>query len=304
MDKELRFQYTDAAQDRLEKLKLDFIGQLEGVIEERKYVPGDNLIEVTASDLEIASKLIRVSSTKKLEILPLTLFAYMLLGLAMAVVGIFYSELESIFTKDPQRGVLVIGGFILLALSAIGLFWVRREHRWKLKPRLEGDNTLQSELIIGNELQKVENKLDDLERNQKIATLLSDAAFHMQNGNYGLAVWVFDKLTEMIPGSSRPYLGKARVFKLTRDLEAAVQMATEAVNKRDEYQYASYYNRACYKTLAGNYAKEDILNDLKYAISLRPEYRIFAAQDKDFGALHDDPDFVKVLNTKTRIQIG
>jgi hypothetical protein len=73
-------------------------------------------------------------------------------------------------------------------------------------------------------------------------------------------------------------------------------MATEAVNKRGQYQYAGYYNRACYKTLAGNYAKADILNDLQYAISLHPEYRIFAAQDKDFKALHDDPDFVKVLN--------
>jgi hypothetical protein len=172
-------------------------------------VPGDNLIEVTASDLEIASKLIRVSSTKKARNTATNAIC-LHVTLAMAVVGIFYSELEAIFTTTPQRGVLVIAGFILLALSAIGLFWVRLEHRCKVKPRLEGDNTFQSELTIGNELQKVENKLDDLERNQKIATLLSDAAFHMQNENYGLAVWVFDKLTEMIPASSRPSTSHGR----------------------------------------------------------------------------------------------
>ena len=58
--------FTDSAKMRLEKLHIDIDAQIETYLKDRKNVPGDDFIEITASDIDELSyrlKIIRPTRT-------------------------------------------------------------------------------------------------------------------------------------------------------------------------------------------------------------------------------------------------
>ena len=89
MEKEYKIHYTDAANERLESLKSEYRDMLEDIVKERKHVPGDKFVEITASDLEQASQYLKVIAPRKSESLRLVLVLYSLMGIAMIIAGFF-----------------------------------------------------------------------------------------------------------------------------------------------------------------------------------------------------------------------
>ncbi len=119
MKEEIQLKYTEQAIKRLEQLRKDHLRRVERLIRERKYVPGESLIEATASDVEQAARYIRVIHPKRSEIRRMILYTYIILGIAMVFTGLFYSQFREIFFGNPVQAMLVVVGATLVFASFI-----------------------------------------------------------------------------------------------------------------------------------------------------------------------------------------
>ena len=126
MEKEYKIHYTDAANERLESLKSEYRDMLEDIVKERKHVPGDKFVEITASDLEQASQYLKVIAPRKSESLRLVLVLYSLMGIAMIIAGLFYPFFIEMFRESPERLILTLGGFVLSAAGIFGYFRIKQ----------------------------------------------------------------------------------------------------------------------------------------------------------------------------------
>jgi hypothetical protein len=111
--------YTESGQQALDVFKQRQVQELEERIASRKYVFGDDVIEITAADIKQASEVrntlphafARRSASQRI------LAAYTILGLLMAVTGLFYEQFLGLFYRNPVQLVLVIGGVGLSIVS-------------------------------------------------------------------------------------------------------------------------------------------------------------------------------------------
>ena len=126
MEKEYKVHYTDAANERLESLKCEYMNILKEIIKDRKYVPGDNFVEITASDLEQASQYLKVIAPRKSGSLRLVLVLYAFMGIVMIIAGLFYPLIAEMIRESPERLILTFGGFILLAAGIYGYYRVKQ----------------------------------------------------------------------------------------------------------------------------------------------------------------------------------
>ena len=72
------------------------------------------------------------------------------------------------------------------------------------------------------------------------------------------------------------------------DLDAYLSELQQALERRPDHP-ATLYNLACAEALAGR--SDDALTHLRRALELRPEWADMAADDNDFAALRDRPDW-------------
>jgi hypothetical protein len=123
-----RLEYTEAGQRRLDQLKSELQQRVESALRDRKFVPGDEVIEVTASDLEELARLMSVTFDARASqndlIRRSVLTTYSFLGAAMVGVGIFYEDFR-VMTREPLRLSLLAMG---LTLSFFGV-WMRNLNR-------------------------------------------------------------------------------------------------------------------------------------------------------------------------------
>lgn len=71
--------------------------------------------------------------------------------------------------------------------------------------------------------------------------------------------------------------------------EAAGRKELDAALAEHPGEWQGWYNAACFESLTGN--REQALAHLRHAIELDPKAREWAAEDKDFDWLRDDPEF-------------
>lgn len=111
--------YTESGLQALEAYKQRQVEELEQRIASRKYVFGDEVVEITAADVKQATEmrgplpraLARRSNVQFL------LTAYAVLGIFMSGVGLFYEQFRRLFYDNPVQLMLVIGGLALSVAS-------------------------------------------------------------------------------------------------------------------------------------------------------------------------------------------
>jgi tetratricopeptide (TPR) repeat protein len=189
------------------------------------------------------------------------------------------SDLVVSSTQNPDR-LLVFAGFCLIA-SIFSRKFI----------------TTISNKLIEEKLEKVDRKIEKMEQSQELQNLLNDCAFYIENKNFDVALRTFDEIIAKYPASSRPYLGKARTYRLLGQIDQAIQMATEAIARSDENKYKGYYNRACYKAISGKHEAPEIIKDLEIAISLHPKYAQFASSDRDLESIKDESLFKELISS-------
>lgn len=116
MIQDREIQYTDAAKEKLAQAKAEYVKLLENAILETKYVPGDELVEVTASDVERASRRFRLRSGGPSRVfLPMVM-----LSMGLAIAGSLAATVASGLTRsgNTMTFIIAVGGMVL-ALSAL-----------------------------------------------------------------------------------------------------------------------------------------------------------------------------------------
>ena len=122
----MKYIYTDTAKQELEKYLAAQQVQLEKRIAEKKFVPGDPCVEITASDIKEFLRYSRLFSDVKLEdrrlrrdrLRIMTKF-YMLIGGTMVVFGVFYSQLMVTVANDPFRAAMIFGGIATIMMGFV-----------------------------------------------------------------------------------------------------------------------------------------------------------------------------------------
>jgi hypothetical protein len=111
--------YTESGKQALEVFKLRQVQELEERIASRKYVFGDDVIEVTAADVKQASEIRNTlpHAFARRSASQMLLSIYTIMGVLMAIVGLFYEQFLGLFYRNPIQLALVIGGLGLSVAS-------------------------------------------------------------------------------------------------------------------------------------------------------------------------------------------
>ena len=108
---------TDSAVKRLEKLHERLNVQIENYLIDRKFVPGDDFVEVTGSDIDDVENRLKIIRPTSLNTRRTILYMYMILGIVIFLIGVFYNEIKDILTGDRDRLILLTVGFFLSLAS-------------------------------------------------------------------------------------------------------------------------------------------------------------------------------------------
>lgn len=123
----MKIVYTESALDELKRFQEQRKEELEALLKNRKYVFGDEVLEITASDIRNAERHFKVSDISKSR-LPLTnmLFKlYMIAGILMVFVGLFYPDLLQFIDRNPIQLALILTGVMLSLVSFFGSYYFR-----------------------------------------------------------------------------------------------------------------------------------------------------------------------------------
>lgn len=146
------------------------------------------------------------------------------------------------------------------------------------------------ERIVG-----LDDRLDRVERGSRVGDLLRRAESLAASSRLDQALATYDDALKIDPHSESALLGKAAVLFDRTKWDEAITVAARALDLNPS-SARGYYDRARYKNACGKYAKEDILQDLRSAVTLDPLFRNYAAlHDPHFENLRHDEEFRRIV---------
>jgi hypothetical protein len=105
--------YTESGKNALESFKENKAKELEENIKQRKYVLGDDLIEITGADIKEAENEMghyKQFARRRSSSYKLVLQLYSVLGILLAFGGVFYQDVIYIFTTRPEQVAFIVSG--------------------------------------------------------------------------------------------------------------------------------------------------------------------------------------------------
>lgn len=153
--------YTVSAKVCLEKLKENYSKEIERLIVEKKNIPGEEIIEITASDINEASEnILVVKRYRKKELYRLIIYFYFMLGIIAALIGIFFDDFRKVFYGSPIRSLYVVVGFLMIFISFAMLQFIKRKDTL-LKRRIENEMLERNVEKLEQDLVRVKGELRD-----------------------------------------------------------------------------------------------------------------------------------------------
>jgi pilus assembly protein TadC len=160
--------YTDSASKKLEsvleKIKKDIT---DDVINSKNY-PGEELIEITASDIEDTYErvVIRNKKTKfdsRSRMIKLILPVYFIMGILITIYGLFRKDIQDLISGDKVELTYVLTGFIVSLTTGAAFYLLKqRENERKreyLKEKLDIERQLlEREIEFRNFSKKVKSE--------------------------------------------------------------------------------------------------------------------------------------------------
>ena len=127
--------YTENAKSELNEFLSRQQKMLEDVVASRKYIYGDEVLEVTASDIREASRYILPINTGKLRntlFRRLIIQSYLVLGFLLICGGIFYPIIQEMIVHSPIQVMLIsIGVTIIFVAIFMQVYFKFRDDRRK-----------------------------------------------------------------------------------------------------------------------------------------------------------------------------
>jgi hypothetical protein len=119
--------YTESALKELANFEDKNKKLLEATIAERKYVFGDETLEITAADVRVVADKVKIFHPRRsrLRILRFTAQTYIFLGLITMVGSFFYRYIVAFFSENPKQAAVFMGGVVICILGFISSFYYR-----------------------------------------------------------------------------------------------------------------------------------------------------------------------------------
>lgn len=124
-----KIKYTDTANKKLDELQLRYREELERILVSKKLIPGDDFVEVTASDIDEASRYFKFVRPVRNSSKYLVLIVYFVFGLIATFVGLFYEDFRYIMENRPTQAMIILVGLTMMIVSFIGYFYFRQRDR-------------------------------------------------------------------------------------------------------------------------------------------------------------------------------
>lgn len=127
--------YTDAAKLELEAFQIRQQEMLEGLIAERKLVLGDEVLEITASDIKAAAERIQIYRPQFLrtQSAELVMRAYVVIGIAMMIGAFFYPQLLEIYSSNKTQAFIFAMGAAMAAMGWLFSHYLQSRRRRTLE---------------------------------------------------------------------------------------------------------------------------------------------------------------------------
>lgn len=127
----MKIDYTDSGRLALEVFKGNQAKELEEYICSKKYVFGDDAVEITAADVKEAAafRSLGASLRRRRSSVEIVARFYMVIGILVAAVGLFYDRLVGMFRDNPTQLMLVVCGVAVSLASSVMISWSRMRQR-------------------------------------------------------------------------------------------------------------------------------------------------------------------------------
>ena len=246
-------------------------------------------------------------------------FDYGIIGLELLETGLTSQEvIDSLISTDPgferrQVGVIDFAG---AAATYTGLGCLSWAGGLVGKNCAAQGNILVSDTVVINMVKAFENTQGGLEDKLMAALLAGDSAGGDSRGKQSAAMYVaghkdglrFDRKIDIrVDDSPRPFVELYRIFKIAKALSRldsamnyyrngeimmAVREARKSVELGPELP-ETYYDLACYLTLAGQF--DEALASIETAIKISPKFKKMATGDSDLDGLRSFPEFQELI---------
>lgn len=126
--------YTDAASRELREFQSRQKTLIERLVSDRKVIFGDDVLEITASDIKDAEQRIQAirPSNRRYQSSLLVTRVYVVVGLGMMVGAFFYPQIQNIFEHNRvQALVFAMGGTIAAMGVVFGYVFRQRRQRFE-----------------------------------------------------------------------------------------------------------------------------------------------------------------------------
>lgn len=153
--------YTNGAKEKLEEFHKKQEKAIESIISEEKYIFGDDVIEITANDIDIASNRILILRREKNrnKILKLLSKIYFIIGLIIIALALSYPYLMEIIRTDTQKTLLAAGLSISIISTLIKMLVSERNREENYLDELKN-----RELKLKVEISRLNEKIIELQK--------------------------------------------------------------------------------------------------------------------------------------------
>jgi hypothetical protein len=169
--------YTESARNELDRFYQEQRERLEEVVRKRKFVFGDDQLEITASDIKEAVQAFTVRdrssySLRRLHFASVLLRVYAVAGILLALGGIFYPYFVDLYRDNPPQFALVIAGVGTTLFSVLMMYVMRqRADRYRRMAELEEMRFHSSHSL--DELDELQERIRGLQLDAEIELLNS-----------------------------------------------------------------------------------------------------------------------------------
>lgn len=227
MKTEKKIFYTDSAKERLEKFHIEINQRIDKYLQEKKYIPGDDFVEITASDIDEISNSIRFYRPTKLPIRKLIPATYAIFGILLIIFGLFYEQIRTLIENQPTRLIFILSGLTMFFFGYFYLFLINskekredseRAHLAEIKKNKDID---QFEPISNIKFEKVIENIN-VKREPKL-NLVIHSAKYFSDKNW---INVTEKIKELVTNNileftvsndlmgGDPYWGKPKTLEI------------------------------------------------------------------------------------------
>lgn len=120
--------YTEQAKVELIKFREEQERKLEEVIAEKKVVYGDDILEITVSDIKYAKDKFRInfSPSNKSKRFYLVSLMYSIMGGLIMLLSLIYPYILEMMRENKEQAMLLFMGFFMTMIGFLGLFIVKK----------------------------------------------------------------------------------------------------------------------------------------------------------------------------------